>query len=669
MQREMQLPKLRSDASVAPNTFNEERRTVEVRFYSGAAVQRVPFFGEPYELSFDLDSRAVRLDRFNSGAPLLDNHASYGSVSEAVLGVVEKAWMDKDGGHARIRFSRRSDVEPVLADIRDGILKNFSMGAVIHQLKDITEKGDKQRRLLAIDWEPHELSIVPVPADPGAQALSHQQLAQAEKFPCKVTLSAEASANAPKERKMKVRLVGTDEIVDILEAEFDEALHTTDLGTQKPPKVADTKSEERELADAIEADTKRAARIRELAIHFELDDLWAQRQIKLGSSIKAAIADGRKRVAESAPSIDGRLSVEQDYDSSGWKSKQMVEALHARAHGGACPEPARAFARMSVAECAYALLHQLGMTRGRALDALRNPYDVIKLAMSTSDFPGLLANLLNKDLQAAYGQAMPSFRRISRLKQFKDYRPHKFVRTGDFPIPLQVGENGEITQGAMGESSETVTALKYGRILAIGYETLVNDDLNALVDFGGMVARRILDFENATFYSRVITTAAGLGPNLADGVAVYNAAHGANVGSGGAISNTLFGEAFGRLAAMTSIDGLKLNIPPSIVLTSPASHVSARTLLAAIYPAQASNVNPFAGIMEAIYDANLTGTRFYVLADPANGSNYVHGTIGGAGPRYEVRNGFEVEGVQVKVVHDFGCGAIDYRFGYTAAGA
>jgi len=61
--------------------------------------------------------------------------------------------------------------------------------------------------------------------------------------------------------------------------------------------------------------------------------------------------------------------------------------------------------------------------------------------------------------------------------------------------------------------------------------------------------------------------------------------------------------------------------------------------------------------MEAISDANLTGTRFYVLASPAALPNYVYGLVGDTGPRTEMRNGFNVDGIEFKVAIDF-CGGV-----------
>ena len=674
---EFRLPVQHLRASIESETFNAEARTVEIRWYTGAAVLRHSFFDGPYMLQFSMDPKAVRLERFQSGRAAFKAGHGFTDEIRDVLGVLENPRLAEDGGRATVRFSKRPEVDSILQDVRDGILGNVSMEARAYEVADVTEKGDEMTKLLATDWEPTAVALVGTGADPGAQVLAD---GAAKDFPCTIHLRAEAVADAHGGETMKVRLLSTNEVVEIAEEEFDEKLHSKELEAPKasdpdpPAAQLDDKAEDRKLADFKEAEARRHARIRELQVHFEEDELWSQRHIKLGSSVDVAKADGMKRAAKKAPDIDGRLSVGSDYESIGWKSARIVEALSARSLGETCPDPAKKWERATVAECAYVLLEQRGETRGRMLDPLRGPEDVIKLAMTTSDFPGVLANVLNKTLLPAYVAAAPSFQAIAARRNFRDYRAHKFVRIGDFPETKLVGEGGEVTEGSIGEGSETVTALKYGRILNLALEVLVNDDVGAFQDFGGLVARRIRDRERALFYATCITAGSGLGPDLADGVAVHNAAHG-NVNSAGALSNDRLNEAFGLMAAQVGLSGdaadaeIKLDVMPRYVLTSATSHVLARTLLTAVNPTQASEVNPWAGIIEPIYDSNLSGVRYYVIADPMALPNYIYGTVDSQGPRFEVRQGFEVEGVQVKAVHDFGCGAIDYRGSVSGAGS
>jgi len=141
-----------------------EDRTARVVWYSGAPVQRSDF-GGAYELQFSMEPGAVRLDRLNNGAPLLRAHND--DDLGAVIGVVTRAWLDRGRGLATVRFSRRSDVDSIWQDVQDGVIRNASMGVVIHAKRELPSK-DGVRRYLVTDWEPLEISLVPIPADPGA---------------------------------------------------------------------------------------------------------------------------------------------------------------------------------------------------------------------------------------------------------------------------------------------------------------------------------------------------------------------------------------------------------------------------------------------------------------------------------------------------------------------
>lgn len=665
--RKIQLPRLRAQASVAPETLNESERTVEVRFYSGAAVERFPLFDEPYTLRFSLDPKAVRLGRFNAGAPLVDNHNAYGSVGDVVLGVVQEAWLAADGGHATVKIA--ADRPDIIARMKDGILKNFSMGAVIHEMRDVTEKGEAQKHLLATDWEPMELSIVPVGADAGAQAL---RLSSAETFPCEIL-----GAAAPRERnemKIKVRLLAVDadhelnEIIEIDEQDFDARLHSRDL---EKSDSSSSSADRVAVEEALEADRKRTKEIKRIQAHFNLSDLWAHKHSTQQTDMTQILADAaEERARIKSGSFDDRLSLSEEFESIPYKTEQMAEALFARSLRKSPPESARQFALSSIAECAYQCLDMNGRARGRNIDARRAPAEVVQLALhTTSDFPKLLENVLNKSLLPEYEAATPTYRQIAARKEFKDFRAHSFVRAGDFPVPLQVNEHGEFKHGTISEGKETVTAVTYGRILGLSRQVLVNDDLGAFADFGTQVSRRIADFENATFYSVCILPSSGVGPALADGLAVYHATH-ANIAAAGLLNNTTLGSALEKMLLQASLDGLKMTIKPQFLLVSPASYVLALTLLAPITPAEASKVNPFAGQLTPLVDANLgSQVRFYVLADPGRLPNYIYGGLQGqAGPRTEVRPGFEVDGIEIKVAIDFGCGAIEYRGGVTGAG-
>jgi len=135
----------------------EETRTFEFSFSSEMPVER--WFGR--EVLSHADG-AIDLSRLNDGAPLLWNHNP-----DQVIGVVERGWIDaaKQRGMVRARFSRSPFAAEKLADVRDGILRNVSVGYEILDAVPIREIG--QDGIIATRWQPLEVSIVSVPADPG----------------------------------------------------------------------------------------------------------------------------------------------------------------------------------------------------------------------------------------------------------------------------------------------------------------------------------------------------------------------------------------------------------------------------------------------------------------------------------------------------------------------
>jgi hypothetical protein len=110
----------------------------------------------------------VDLARLNGGAPLLNTHGQYDLRD--VIGVVERAWIVNGEGRAQVRFSARDEVHPILNDVRDGILRNVSVGYQVAS-EDWQESRGPDDVLVraAKKWTPFEISLVPIPADASAQ--------------------------------------------------------------------------------------------------------------------------------------------------------------------------------------------------------------------------------------------------------------------------------------------------------------------------------------------------------------------------------------------------------------------------------------------------------------------------------------------------------------------
>ena len=143
-------------ANMRPATFNAEARTIEAIVSTGAAVAR-PGFSEV------LDLRGVDLARL-VGAPVLDGHRR--DTTRDQLGVIEAARMTPEGLLVVIRFRESTPAQAVMTDVANGTLRGLSIGYTIEQTREAKD-GTKRVRT-ATKWTPIEVSIVPVPADPGA---------------------------------------------------------------------------------------------------------------------------------------------------------------------------------------------------------------------------------------------------------------------------------------------------------------------------------------------------------------------------------------------------------------------------------------------------------------------------------------------------------------------
>jgi len=144
-------------ATLTREAVNEEARTVELAFSSEEPYDR--WWGREV---LSHDRSAVRLGRLASGThPLLVDHSTRDQV-----GVVMRAWIGEDRvARAIVRFGKSARAEEIFQDVKDGIRSLVSVGYRIHNLV-LAKSGDDGEEYLVDDWEPYEISIVPVPADP-----------------------------------------------------------------------------------------------------------------------------------------------------------------------------------------------------------------------------------------------------------------------------------------------------------------------------------------------------------------------------------------------------------------------------------------------------------------------------------------------------------------------
>lgn len=152
------LPKGRTERAlqVERAAINEEARTASLAFASETPYER--YWG--IEI-LDINPTAMRQSRLRTGANLLVDHDS-----RDVVGVIESVEVGADRvARATVRFGKSARAEEVWQDVRDGIRRNVSVGYMIHKAQ-LVEERDGVETFRVTDWEPFEVSLVSVPADP-----------------------------------------------------------------------------------------------------------------------------------------------------------------------------------------------------------------------------------------------------------------------------------------------------------------------------------------------------------------------------------------------------------------------------------------------------------------------------------------------------------------------
>ncbi|MBJ2150638.1 head maturation protease, ClpP-related [Paracoccus sp. IB05] len=436
-----------------------------------------------------------------------------------------------------------------------------------------------------------------------------------------------------------------------------------DEGDEDDPKLEDEGDED---DPEMEEDDDAVAILDLVLMHGDSTDV-ARDFLAKKSSIATVVAHYRKKGPSVTKHKPGGPTARITRDECDTRRIGMTEALAAQ-FGRRAPKDdrARQFMTMSLVEMAAMSLGHKG--------PMRTAYDREQVFMAmhtTSDFPLSLQNALNKELESRYREAEPTYRLIARQKTFRDFRPHPMIRPGDFPTLQPIGEAGEIKYGTIGEKAETVALSSYGIALAISRQTLINDDISAIADMIADQGRAVARFEDNTFYAMMLGGAGADGPTLLETTRqVFNATDGTKAAAAAAINVTSL--SLGRAAIMKrkTIGGNDLGIVPTILLVGPDKLTEAQQIVAPIQADQAGNVNPFAGQLQVIPTAKVTGNAWYLFVDPADVPNFVYGYLeGAAAPRTRMEEPFGRQGMQLSLEHDFGVGAIDFRGGYKNAGA
>jgi len=307
---------------------------------------------------------------------------------------------------------------------------------------------------------------------------------------------------------------------------------------------------------------------------------------------------------------------------------------------------------------------------------------------TSGSFANLLLDAANKTLLAGYEEAPFTWSTWARdAGTTSDFKNLNRIRFSEMGTPEMVPEGKEYKSSLMSDAKEVYAVNKYGSIFSISWETVVNDDLDAISRIPAMQGAACRRLQNQAIYGVLTANAA-----MADTGALFNATAQTTAGghanlATGAATPTVATLNAAFLSMMTK-KGLNsaviLNIQPSFLIVPAALSATALQLVGSLADPSASGSNagnsntkniygpnadrPLKVIVEPVLDAN-SATAFYFAA-----SNTQVDTVeitfleGEQSPVLESEWDFDTDVYKNKVRQTFGVAAIDFRGLYKHAG-
>lgn len=201
-------------------------------------------------------------------------------------------------------------------------------------------------------------------------------------------------------------------------------------------------------------------------------------------------------------------------------------------------------------------------------------------ALTTSDFPNLFGDIIDRQLLANYLETPQVYRAFCRIATVQDFRAVKrFVVNGSEAVLAKVAEQGEYPESKLVDAKYSYQVYKYGRKIPFAWETIINDDLDALKDIParfGKAARRTESKlvtamycnstgPDSTFFSNTNKNLV----NTTNGAASTNPP----------LSIAALQDAMSILARQLDTDGEPIHIDAVTLVVPPALEVSANNIL------------------------------------------------------------------------------------------
>lgn len=382
------------------------------------------------------------------------------------------------------------------------------------------------------------------------------------------------------------------------------------------PQTIDVEAIKRE---ALAAEQTRAAKITELCAKHGCADMAAD-LIRSNASIESVQDKILDTIATRQPalSVAKDTAIEIGREASEKFREAAVDSIVMRAGMNIAKpaEGAQQMRGMSLLDVARAACESKGIST-RFMGKL----EILERALSTSDFPNILANVANKSVAIGFGAARQTWRLWAKAGNLPDFKASKRVRLSDAPEMTLNMPGEEIDQGIISDNGEEMTLKTYARKLVITRQALINDDAmlfnNLFRAFGNRAGNQL----EAAAYGVLTGNAA-----MSDSGTLFNTTavttpggHANQACSGALISSSTVNTGMIAMGKQVGEQGTILSLQPRYLICGFENKIPAEILTNSTQQTDATynvDFNPFRGQLVAVVSGHITTKKWFMAADP-----------------------------------------------------
>lgn len=630
------------------STVNEEERTVELSFSSEAPYER--YFGSEI-LSHDPD--AIDLTRLQEVGVLLFAHGRDARYGRMPIGSIEKVWLDQSQrkGRAKVKFDDDEESDRVFQKVKKGYIKGVSVGYSVSSWEEVKAgKTSANGRhtgpaYVALKWQPFEISIEPIPADPSV-GVGRNFGYESEVFDMHGLKRVALEAQGFHVPDTGANLGGG------APAANDPATRTAEQSAAPP---IDTTELQRRAA---EAERSRVTEISQLCRTFGLDDAEYIRSGASVQTVKDAIL--QKQMEERKPQS---TSVEVRTEEVDKFRAAASDALLLRAgrHVQKPADGALELRSLRLRDLAIDCLQRAGEHQAHRM----KDEELLKRAlMPDSTFQSIVSNAVNKTLSQVYQEAPTTFQLWTSKGSNPDFKAAEHYRISEAGNLELTPQNTDIPYDTpMKDEKVTKAVLTYSKRWGFTREAFINDDLSVLTRVPAAYVTAAKRGINQLVYKMLATN-----PVIFDAKTLFHADH-KNIGTGGPINKDTMSEARLKMRTQKDQRGIAtLNLSPKYLLVPAALETEAAQFMRSESDLSSSNsgvANVFRNSYTVIVDAELDAyspDAWYLAADQ-NLADTIEVTYlrGQEEPTLETDIPFDRLGMDFRIYFDYGVTVLDYR--------